>query len=277
MRKEALSRKVFTFYIPLAALLVFSVFPFIWTFITSLKSNNELFTPVFRYLPHHPTIQNYIDLMQQSDFPSNMRNSLIVASATSVISLCVSLLAAYAFSRYKFKGKYVVMVSFLSINLFPSTLTLIPLYQIMSKIHLLNTPFALMIAYSTFTIPFSVWLLTGYLNDLPISLEEAAMVDGCNRRQAFLRIILPLTIPGVIATGIYIFINAWNDFIFAVMFTNTASRTLPVALQAFVGEFDIQWGMLTAGGVVTIIPIVILFSIIQKQLIQGLTAGAVKG
>jgi multiple sugar transport system permease protein len=135
----------------------------------------------------------------------------------------------------------------------------------------------LIIAYSTFTIPFAVWLLTGYLNDLPLSLEEAALIDGCSRPQAFFKIILPLTVPGVIATGIYIFITAWNEFVFAVMFTNQATRTLPVALQAFVGQFDIQWGLLSAGGVVTSLPILALFMVIQKRLVEGLTAGAVKG
>lgn len=201
----------------------------------------------------------------------------MVAGITSIISLFVSLLAAYSFARFNFKGKIFCMVSFLLINMFPPVLLLTPLFTIMRKLGLLYTPYSLMIAYSTFTIPFSVWLLTGYIQDLPVSLEEAAMVDGCSRLEAFIRITLPLTIPGIVATGIYIFITAWNEFIFALMFTNEATRTLPVALQTFIGQFEIQWGLLTAGGVVTTIPVVILFMLIQKKLVEGLTAGAVKG
>lgn len=277
IRKESLLKRFLLFYLPLGALLAFALFPFVWTLITSLKSHNELFTPVFRYFPQHPTLDNYRELFARTSFPLNMLNSMLVASAAAVLSLTVSLLAAYAFSRYRFRGRFLIMVSFLTINMFPPVLLLIPLYSIMRLLGILYTPYALIIAYSTFTIPFAVWLLTGYLNDLPISLEEAALIDGCSRPQAFVRIILPLTVPGVIATGIYIFITAWNEFVFAVMFTNQATRTLPVALQAFVGQFDIQWGLLTAGGVITSLPILALFMIIQKRLVEGLTAGAVKG
>jgi multiple sugar transport system permease protein len=275
--KTNILKKTLCFIVPLVAILIFTLFPFVWTFLTSIKTQKELFTPVLRYFPGHPTFQNYIELFKHMDFIKYLCNSFLVASITAVCSLFVSLLAAYAFSRYSFRGKYLVLISFLMINMFPSVLLLIPLYSIMRQVGLLFTPSALIIAYSTFTIPFSTWLLTGYLNDLPLSLEEAAMVDGCNRCQAFIRILMPLTIPGVIATGIYIFITAWNEFVFAVMLTNDASRTLPVALQSFVGEFDIQWGLLSAGGIVTTLPIMIVFMFVQKKLVEGMTAGAVKG
>jgi multiple sugar transport system permease protein len=270
-------KKWIFFNIPLGALLLFTVFPFIWTFITSIKPRSELFTSSVSYVPKHPTLSNYVELFQHMDFVHFLFNSMFVATLTAVFALIISMFAAYAFSRYSFRGKYVVMVSFLLINMFPSVLLMIPLYTIIRDIGLLYTPYALIIAYSTFTIPFSVWLLTSYLNDLPQSLEEAALIDGCNRFQAFIRIMLPITIPGIIATGIYIFITAWNEFIFAVMFTNKESQTLPVALQSFIGEFDIQWGLLSAGGIVTTLPILILFIFIQKKLVEGLTAGAVKG
>ncbi|TCL70881.1 carbohydrate ABC transporter membrane protein 2 (CUT1 family) [Hydrogenispora ethanolica] len=276
MKTSFFKRAIF-FVIPLAILLIFTLFPFVWTFLTSIKPQKELFTSTLHYLPLQPTLGNYVELFSHMKFVHNLANSLLVAIVTSICSLAVSLLAAYAFSRYNFPGKFAVMISFLLINMFPSVLLLIPLYSIMRQIGLLYTPWALIIAYSTFTIPFSVWLLTGYLNDLPISLEEAAMVDGCNRRQGFIRILLPLTVPGIIATGIYIFITAWNEFVFAVMFTNEGNRTLPVALQSFIGEFDIQWGLLSAGGIVTTLPILLMFMFVQKKLVEGLTAGAVKG
>lgn len=268
---------LFVVYLPVLFFFIFTIFPFLWTFITSLKPSGELFTSNFKILPVEPTLQNYFNLFKNTDFLHNMINSFVVALSTCIISLFISLLAAYAFSRYNFKGKYFFMTAFLTINMFPAVLLLIPLYSIFRQVGLLYSHLGLTIAYSTFTVPFSVWLLTGYLNGLPVSLEEAALIDGCSRFQSFLRIILPLTIPGVISTGIYIFITAWNEFTFAVMFTNQATRTIPVALQAFNGEYVIQWGLLTAGGVLTSIPIVLIFLILQKQLVQGLTAGAVKG
>lgn len=275
MKKENISTKVFLFFIPLTLLLVFTLFPFIWTFITSIKTPAEINS--LSYLPVHATFQNYIDLFRQSNFLTNMLNSLTVAGTTTIVTLLITLSAAYAFSRYRFKGRKFFMIVFLTINMFPSVLLLIPLFSIMRTVHILYTPLALILAYSTFTIPFSAWMLTGFLNDLPGALEEAAMVDGCNRRSAFIRIILPIAVPGVVATGVYIFINAWNEYTYAVMFTNEATRTIPVALKLLVGEFNIQWGLLTAGGIIAILPICILFMFVQKSLIQGLTAGAVKG
>ncbi|HPU59141.1 MAG TPA: carbohydrate ABC transporter permease, partial [Candidatus Avimonas sp.] len=162
-------------------------------------------------------------------------------------------------------------------NMFPTVLLLIPLYAIMRKLGILYTPIALVLAYTTFTIPFSVWLLNGYLNDLPMSLEEAALVDGANRPQAFIRIVLPILIPCLVATGVYIFMNAWNEYTFAVMFTNEKSRTIPVSLRNLIGQLGVQWDLLTAGGIITIIPVCVMFFFAQKRLVEGLTAGAVKG
>jgi multiple sugar transport system permease protein len=277
IRKKNPVKKFFLFYVPMGGLLFFSLFPFVWTLITSLKEHNELFSKNFHYLPNNPTFDNYIMLFQQTNFGDNMLNSFVVAFATSFLSLTISLVAAYAFSRFRFRGRLAIMVSFLTINMCPTVLLLIPLYSIMRTLGILYTPLALILAYSTFTIPFAVWLLTGYINDLSPSLEEAALIDGCTRKQAFFKVVLPLTVPGIIATGSYIFITAWNEFVFAVMFTNQGSRTLPVALQAFVGQFDIEWGLLTAGGVITSIPVVILFMFIQRRLVEGMTSGAVKG
>ena len=166
---------------------------------------------------------------------------------------------------------------FLTNNMFPTVLLLIPLYTIMRKLGLLYTPGSLILSYTTFTIPFSVWLLNGYINDLPSSLEEAAMVDGANRTQAFIKIILPILVPCLIATGVYIFMQSWNEYTFAVMFTNEKNRTIPVALKNLIGQLGVQWDLLTAGGIVTIIPVCIMFFFAQKRLVEGLTAGAVKG
>ena len=147
----------------------------------------------------------------------------------------------------------------------------------MRRLNILYTPASLVLSYTTFTIPFSVWLLNGFMNDIPNSLEEAAMIDGANRAQAFTKIILPMLIPCIVATGVYIFMNAWNEYTFAVMFTNEGNRTIPVALKSLIGQLGVHWDLLTAGGIITILPVCIMFFFAQKRLVEGLTAGAVKG
>ncbi|WP_038002074.1 carbohydrate ABC transporter permease [Thermoanaerobacter thermocopriae] len=264
-------------YVPLVILLLFLLFPFYWTFVTSIKSEKELYSSVITYWPRNITFISYQKLFVNFNFIKPIINSFIVALSTTIISILVSTLAAYAFSRYNFRGKKMFMMLFLTNNMFPTVLLLIPLYSIMRNIGILYTPMALILSYITFTMPFSIWLLTGYINDLPISLEEAAMVDGANKVQAFVKVILPLLRPGIIATGVYVFMTSWNEYTFAVMFTNEVSRTIPVALKTLVGELGVQWGLLTAGGIITIIPVCVIFFFVQKRLVEGLTAGAVKG
>lgn len=274
--KQSLGKKL-KIYIPLGILLVFILFPFYWTFITSVKPEADLYGAV-TYWPGHFTWDSYKNLFTTSvNFLAAMKNSLIVAAATTVVSLTASTLAAYAFSRYRFAGRRIMMALFLSNNMFPTVLLLIPLYSIMRKLGLLYSPMALILAYTTFTIPFSVMLLNGFFNDLPLSLEEAAMIDGCNRGTAFIKIILPILGPCLVSTGVYIFMTSWNEYTFAVMFTNNESRTIPVALKSLIGQLGVQWDLLTAGGVITIIPVCIMFFFAQKRLVEGLTAGAVKG
>ena len=265
------------FYLLLAGMLAFLLFPFYWTFVTSVKPEKELYSEIVTYWPRDFSLDSYRRLFSDYNFLKPMANSLLVAALTTAISLTVSLLAAYAFSRYRFKGRKILMTMFLTNNMFPTVLLLIPLYSIMRKIGILYTPTSLVLSYTTFTIPFSIWLLNGYLDDLPLALEEAAMVDGANRAQAFLKIILPILMPCIVATGAYVFMTAWNEYTFAVMFTNEANRTIPVALKNLIGQLGVEWGMLTAGGIITIIPVCIMFFFAQKRLIAGLTAGAVKG
>ena len=271
-------RSFFLVGLPLFFILIFLLFPFFWTFVTSIKPNEELYSTTVIYWPENPTVQSYIKLFSNpKTFMYPMQNSLLVALCTTIVSLVVSTLAAYSFSRFRFKGRKLLMVMFLTNNMFPTVLLLIPLYAIMRKMGLLYTPTSLVLSYTTFTIPFSVWLLNGYMNDLPMSLEEAAMVDGANRAQAFLKIILPVLIPCMLATGVYIFMQSWNEYTFAVLFTNESNRTVPVALKMLIGQLGVQWELLTAGGIITIIPVCIMFFFAQKQLVAGLTAGAVKG
>ena len=274
--KQKLGR-IFLLWVPLVIFLLFLLFPFYWTFVTSLKLPEELHSLKVIYWPQNPSFQAYSHLFGQYNFLHPMKNSLVVAVITTLISLSVSTLAAYAFSRFRFVGRKPLMVLFLTNNMFPTVLLLIPLFTIMRKMGLLYNPASLVLSYTTFTIPFSVWLLTGYLNDLPIALEEAAMIDGANRAQGFLRIVLPLLLPCMLATGVYIFMQSWNEYTFAVLFTNETSRTIPVSLKMLVGQLGVQWDLITAGGIITVIPVCIMFFFAQKRLVAGLTAGAVKG
>jgi multiple sugar transport system permease protein len=275
--KKYSEHKIITLFLPLTLLLLFLLFPFYWTFITSIKQENELYGAV-TYWPRHVTFAAYAKLFTTTvNFLSAMKNSFIVAASTSLVTLFVATLASYAFSRFRFVGRKFLMCLFLSNNMFPTVLLLLPLYAIMRRLGLLYTHTSLILSYTTFTIPFSVWLLNGFFNDLPISMEEAAMIDGCNRAQAFIKIILPILTPCVVATGVYIFMNSWNEYTFAMLFTNVSSRTIPVALKNLIGQLGVQWDLLTAGGVITILPVCIMFFFAQKRLVSGLTAGAVKG
>jgi multiple sugar transport system permease protein len=276
MRKKR-THRFFTLYIPVFVLLALTLIPFIWIFLTSLKNPNELYSKVFTYLPVQPTLNNYAELFTKTNFIQNIKNSILVAGCTSLISLLIATMSAYAFTRYRFRGRKLLLGSYLLIYMFPAVLFLIPLFMEMRKFGLINTLWALIIAHSTFTIPLSVWLMVGFLNEVPIEIEESALVDGCNRFVSFIKIVFPIISPGLAATGSYIFIYSWNEFLYAVMFTNEATRTLPVALQVFVGQYLIQWDLLSAGAVVTVIPVILLFMLIQKNLVRGLTAGAVKG
>lgn len=278
MKKQVKLKDIVCVYLPLFVILLFILFPFYWTLITSLKPADELYGMDVTYWPRVLTLESYGKLFTTTvDFFGAMKNSFITATMTTLVSLTASTLAAYAFSRYQFAGRKILMCTFLCNNMFPTVLLLIPLYSIMRKMGLLYTPASLILSYTTFTIPFSVWLLLGFLNDLPMSLEEAALVDGCNRGVAFVRIILPILGPCLVATGVYIFMTSWNEYTFAVMFTNAETRTIPVALKSLIGQLGVQWDLLTAGGIITIIPVCIMFFFAQKRLVEGLTAGAVKG
>lgn len=278
MKKQVDFKNIVCVYLPLIVILLFILFPFYWTLITSLKPENELYGMVVTYWPKAFTLESYRKLFTTTvNFLGAIKNSFLVAAMTTLVSLTASTLAAYAFSRYQFAGRRILMCTFLCNNMFPTVLLLIPLYSIMRKLGLLYTPASLVLSYTTFTIPFSVWLLLGFLNDLPMSLEEAALVDGCHRGTAFVRIILPILGPCLVATGVYIFMTSWNEYTFAVMFTNAETRTIPVALKSLIGQLGVQWDLLTAGGIITIIPVCIMFFFAQKRLVEGLTAGAVKG
>ena len=213
-------------FILIIAFIAFLLFPFYWMLVTSVKPNEELFTGIVTYWPKNFTAKAYENLFRSYDFLSPMLNSLFVSVITTIISLVVSVMAAFAFARYEFPGRKLLMMLFLTNNMFPTVLLLISLFTIINRMGILYTPWALIVSYSSFTIPFSLWLINGYMSDMPLEIEEAAMIDGCNRGLAFILVELPMLIPSIISCGVYILMNAWNEYTFAVMFTNENNRTI---------------------------------------------------
>ncbi len=269
-------RRLLGLHLPVLGIVAFAIAPYVWTFITSITPERDLNVEV-RYFPRRPTADNYARLFANIRFGRNVRDSLIVASGTTALGLSLTLTASYSFSRFRFRFRGPLLMQFLVINMFPVVLLLIPLFIIMRVLGLMDTHAALIIAYSTFTIPFSTWMLTSFFRAIPTELDESAQMDGLGRLGTMVRIVFPIAAPGIAATAIYIFITAWNEFIYAAVFTTSRVRTIPVALQNMVGEYQITWSLLTSGGVVAALPVVVMFFFVQKQLISGMTAGAVKG
>jgi multiple sugar transport system permease protein len=269
-------RRFFEVELPVLAIVAFALLPYIWMIITSFKPNVELTRWPVQYLPSDPTLQHYRDLIARTSFAANLRDSFIVASAAALTGLGVSVPAAYAFSRFRFPGRRLLMTQFLVINMFPIVLLIIPLFVLMRMLGLLDTYVGIVMGHCTFAIPFAVWMMTSYMNAIPLELDEAAIIDGATRLQTVRLVILPLVMPGIVTTGIYIFVTSWNEYLFAMMLSGQNVRTVTVALQLFIGEFSVQWGLLTAGGTLVALPVTILFLFVQKRLVGGLTAGAVK-
>ena len=278
------SQKRINFVLDLLTLLlvgsvvIFSVFPLIWTLLTSLKLEEDIVTRTLQYIPRRITFQNYVTLWKQSGFPVLVANSVVVTSITGLICLSIGTLAAYSFSRYRFQGRSQLLIFYLVIRMFPVVLMIIPLFVMMRNLGLLDSRFGLALAYTTFLLPLCIWMLKGFFDAIPVELEDAARIDGCTRLGALFRVVLPLARSGLVTTAVFIAIAAWNEFLFAMMMTTSqGSRTWPVGLQLMVGEFQLPWGPLSAGGIISIVPIILFFTIVQQSLIRGLTAGAVKG
>ena len=270
-------RRFLCLHLPMLLIVLFALGPYLWMLITSLKPESSLFLAERTLLPVTATLENYVRLFSKTSFVENLGHSFIVASGAVVVGLSVSITAAYAFSRFVFFGRRPLMMTFLLINMFPVVLLIIPLFIIMKHLQLLDTHLGLILAHSTFAIPFATWMMISYFNAVPRSLDEAAQVDGCRPFGAMVRVVLPVTLPGIIATGIYIFITSWNEYLYAAVLAGQKVRVLTVAVQTLIGEYEIAWGVLTAAGVLGALPVTLLFMIIQRRLIAGMTQGAVKG
>lgn len=260
---------------------MFALFPFVWMISTSFKPANEVYSKTPSFIPNEPTVEGYTEMLttQSStfDFPQWLTNSVIVALLTTAFSMIIATLGGYGLSRFRFRGRGFLSYFILTTQVLPGSLLIIPLYVIMGNLQLLDTRIGLVAAYCTFSVPFCTWMMKGFFDTIPISLEEAARVDGAGRFRIFSTVVLPLTVPGLVATGIFSFINGWNEYLFASTFMKSYENwTLPVGIASFQGQYTTNWGTLMAGAVLITIPVVILFLLLQKHLVSGMTAGAVK-
>jgi multiple sugar transport system permease protein len=264
----------------LVVFLVWTLFPIYWMFVTSIKQTVHVFDLPPEIFPAAPTLEHYMELDQGSIKVSVFfMNSVINAIGTVVLAIVLAVLAAYALSRVKFRFRKAVSVGILTTQMFPLVVLLIPLYLLYKNLRLLNTYQGLILAFTSFTLPFSIWMLKGFIDSVPIEVEESAFMDGCTRLQILTRILLPLIIPGVVATGVFAFLDAWNNLLFPLMLVSQPSmKTLPPGMiLAFAGEFKHDWGGMMATSVIVSLPVVVAFVVVQRFLVEGLTRGAIKG
>jgi len=265
-------------YTFLGLLLLLVLFPFYWMTVTSFKTEDQMRSLVSMFWPSPFVVENYTQLLTKTDFAIWFRNSAFVAVSSTLVATAIGTLGAYALARLRFLGRAFLSSATLITYLVPPSILFIPLYAQMRNLGLANSLAGLIAAYPSFTVPFVTWLLMGYFESIPEELEEAAMIDGATRFGAFYRIVLPLSAPGVLAAGLYAFTQAWNEFLYALVFiTDGRLRTLPVGLASFITGDVYGWGYLMAGAVLTTLPVIAAYIYLQKYMVEGLTAGGVKG
>ncbi|MBB3315977.1 trehalose/maltose transport system permease protein [Rhizobium sp. BK181] len=266
------------FYLLVAVIVIIAVFPFYYAILTSFKAGTALFE--VNYWPTSISLTNYTTVLTTGSFIRSLGNSLLVAILVVAASLLLAVTASYALARVNFRGRALLMLTILSVSMFPQIAVLAGLFELIRWIGIFNTPFALIFSYMIFTLPFTVWVLTTFMRDLPIEIEEAAIVDGASPWVIITQVFMPLMWPALVTTGLLAFITAWNEFLFALTFTSSdAQRTVPVAIALLSGgsQFEIPWGNIMAASVIVTVPVVVLVLIFQRRIISGLTAGGVKG
>jgi trehalose/maltose transport system permease protein len=268
------------FWLVVAMILFYVLFPFYWAVKTSLTPPGDLARTALDWFPDHPVLSNYVEVFRIQPFGRNLINSLMVAVGTVLVSLLLSAPAAYAVGKFRFKGKTPLMYVILAVSVFPQIAVLPGLYAVVKWLHLYNTWAALILSYLIFTLPFTVWTLTTFVREIPTELEEAAVIDGASPLVTLFRVLLPVMKPALVTTGLLAFINAWNEFLFALTFTSdNSARTVPVAIGMFTGasQHESPFTLIMAASVVVTVPLIALVLIFQRKIVEGLTAGAVKG
>lgn len=257
--------------------LLITLFPLYWIALTSFKAPATVNVYPIEYWPSQPSVQNYLNLFETSDFGVFLANSTIVSLVAGVTATFIALLSAFVISRFEFRSKGTVLIAFLLTQMIPAFIALGPLYSMMSDLGLVDSKFGLILVYVAICIPFSTVMLRGFFENVPVALEEAAMIDGCSRLGALFRVLVPVMTPGIIAAFIFNFVNCWNElFLSVVLMHSEENRTVPAALNGFISTFNVDWGSMSAAAVVTILPTMVLFALASKWIVQGLTAGAVK-
>ncbi len=261
----------------IAAFLVVMVFPFFWILITSFKPSNEIFgkDTAFHIIANNPTLTNYQAVLDKGILTS-VKNSFVVATITTIYVVCVATLSAYILARVHFKGKGIVLGIILSVSMFPQMVVVGPIFNMFYRLDMLNSYFVTL-AYSSITLPAAVWIMVAHFKRIPLSIEEAASIDGCSQWQTLWKVIFPIALPGVFTSAIMTFIAAWNEYLLTMTLNaNKEFHTVPVAINALRTQFSILWGEITAATVVVVIPTLIIVLLFQKQIVSGMTSGAVK-
>ncbi len=266
------------FYVLVAAIILYAVFPFYYAIVTSLKAGSQLFS--VEYFPMTWNWDNYVSVFREQPFAYNLLNSVLVSSAVVALSLFFGVTAAFALGRVQFRGRGLLLMTVLGVSMFPQVAVLSGMFELIRGFGLYNNLLGLVISYMIFTLPFTVWVLTTFMRDLPKELEEAAIMDGANPWEIIVKVFMPLMWPALVTTGLLAFIAAWNEFLFALTFTLTnTQRTVPVAIALISGasQYELPWGNIMAASVIVTLPVVVLVLIFQRRIVSGLTAGAVKG
>ena len=266
------------FYALVVVIVVFSVFPFYYAIVTSIATGTELFK--VNYLPKSFDWGNYQSVLGGRNFVRSIINSVFIATTTVVFALFLAVTASYALARVRFRGRGLLLMAILAVSMFPQIAVLAGLFELIRFLGIFNTPWAMILSYTIFTLPFTVWVLTTFMRDLPVEIEEAAIVDGATPWVIITKVFLPLLWPALVTTGLLAFIGAWNEFLFALTFTSSeTTRTVPVAIALLSGasQQEIPWGPIMAASVIVTVPLIILVLIFQRKIVAGLTAGGVKG
>jgi multiple sugar transport system permease protein len=268
----------FGIYLPVCVLVAIAALPFFWMALSSVKLQAELYRLPPTFAPDLPTLANYTKVLFDSNVPRYFFNSTIVSIGSTAIALVFAIPAAYGFARFQFRGRSLWQTFVLVSHLLPTAALIVPLYVLLGHLNLLNTLSGLILAYLILTLPLSIWMLTGYFKSIPVELEEAAIIDGASRIGFLLRIMLPLSLPGIVVIIIYAFVATWNEFIFALSFaTDSSVKTLPIGLAEFATEYDTDWGAIMAASIVMTLPIGALFFGLQRLFVGGLISGGIKG
>ena len=285
MSSRRFPQKLLLFLLTIPVLL-FIFLPILWLFSASLSTQVELFTVPPHWIPQHPTFQNYMDIFFPSQAASSvprtfavaLLNSMKIASAVTIICIFIGSLAAYALVRIPFGFNRSIQLGLIATRMIPEVSLILPLFIIASSLQLINKPIVLILTYMSFALPYAIWLMAAYFQTVPVELEDAARLDGCTRLGILFRVVMPISVPGLVSTAMFVFLLAWDEFFYALIFTSTlAAKTVPVAIAEFIGRYVVNVNGMMAGGILAAIPPVVVALIFQRYIVSGMTAGAVKG